>query len=133
MTRSLNDVTSTRSILVADGALCLAMGVGLIALRGLLAEPTGLAPGFLAGAGALLVPVGAFILAVVAGWVPFRFGLAVIVAGNVAWAIASVILPLTGVIAPAPLGLALVLLQAAAVAVIAALEARGLRSEASTA
>lgn len=130
MTRPMTAIPRIRTILVADGALCLAMGAGLIALRALLAEPTGLAPGFLAGAGGLLLPVGVFILAVAAGWVPFRFGLAVIVAGNLAWAAASVVLPIAGLIAPTSLGLALILGKAAAVAALAVLEARGLRGHA---
>lgn len=75
----------------------------------------------------MLLPVGVFILAVATGHIPVRFGLPVIVAGNVAWAAASVILPASGVIAPTGLGLAFVLLQAMAVAAIAAVEARGLR------
>jgi hypothetical protein len=129
----LLDTLSTRTVLVADGALCLAMGAGLIALRTVLAAPTGLDAGFLAGAGLLLLPVGAFILAVASGWFPARLGLAAIVVGNVGWAAASVILPLTGLIAPTALGLALVLGQAAAVAVIAAVEARGLRGAAAPA
>jgi hypothetical protein len=120
-----------RTLLVADGALCLAMGTGLMALRGVLAGPTGLDPAFLAWAGALLLPVGVFILATAAGRVPARLGLATTVAGNLAWAAASVILPAVGVIEPTPLGLALVLAQAGAVAVVAVLEARGLgRAEA---
>lgn len=124
---ALLDTVPTRTVLLFDGVLCLVMGGGLIALRSVLAEPTGLDATFLAGAGALLLPVGVFILAVAGGILPARFGLAMIVAGNLAWAAASIILPVAGVIAPTGLGLALILLQALAVAVIAALEARGLR------
>ncbi len=122
------DTFTTRSVLNADGVLCIAMGAGLIVLRSGLAGPTGLDAAFLGGAGALLLPVGAFILLVAAGRFPSRVGLPLIVAGNVAWAAASVILPIAGVIAPTPLGFAFLLVQAAAVAVIAAVEARGLRS-----
>lgn len=132
MTRLL-DAIPTRTVLVADGLLCLAMGAGLIGLQGALAGPTGLSPAFLAGAGGLLLPVGAFILLVASGRFPPRAGLALVVAGNVGWAALSAILPAAGLIAPTALGLALVLAQAAAVAVIAAVEARGLRGAAAPA
>ncbi|HUG60784.1 MAG TPA: hypothetical protein VMP03_03005 [Methylomirabilota bacterium] len=126
MTR-LFDALSTRTVLVADGVVCLLMGAGLIGLRHVLAAPTGLDAAFLAGAGALLLPVGLFILLVASGRAPLRFGLAVIVAGNIAWAAASILLPISGLIAPTELGLWLIVAQAVAVAAIAAIEARVLR------
>lgn len=114
-----------RTVLVADGLLCLAMGAGLVALRTPLSGPTGLGESFLGAAGALLLPVGAFILAVAAGRVPFRVGLGVVVAGNLGWSIASVLLPVLGLVAPTPLGWGLMFAQAGGVALLAVLEARG--------
>jgi uncharacterized protein YjeT (DUF2065 family) len=107
---------------VADGLACLGMGAGLAGLAPALASLTELAPSFLRGAGLLLLPIGAFIL-----WLATRrevpaWGVAATVAGNAAWVAASLGLLAVGLVQPNGLGTALILGQAAAVAVIAALE-----------
>lgn len=117
---------SPRIVLRLDGLLCLVMGGALIGLRGVLAELTGLTPGFLTAAGAILVPVGVFILAVSAQAATPRLGVMTVVGGNLAWVLASIGVVVSGLVAPTPVGMVLILGQAAAVAVIAAVEARWL-------
>lgn len=114
---------SPRMVLRFDGILCLVMGGALIALRDLLSTPTGLPPGFLAGAGALLLPVGLFILAVSWPARPHRAGVAIVVAGNALWVVASLGVLLTSVISPTALGFVVIIGQAGLVTAIAALEA----------
>ena len=114
---------SPRTVLRLDGVLCLVMGGALLALQSVLAAPLGLPPGFLAGAGVLLLLVGLFIVAVSWPASPSRLGVAIVVIGNVLWVVASIGVILVGVVEPTSLGVALILAQAAAVAVIAALEA----------
>lgn len=117
-----NPTPQLRAILALDGVACLAMGAGLAGLSSFLGSQTDLSPTFLRVAGLLLLPIGAFILAVasrreIPGW-----GVTLIVAGNGGWVLASLILPLVGLIQPNVLGLVLVIGQAVAVAVIAGLE-----------
>jgi hypothetical protein len=117
-----NPTPRLRTTLALDGVACLAMGAGLATLSGFLGSHTDLSPTFLQAAGLLLLPIGAFILAVamrreIPGW-----GVALIVAGNAGWVLASLILPLVGLIQPNILGLVLVIGQAVAVAVLAGLE-----------
>jgi hypothetical protein len=113
---------SPRRVLRFDGILCLAMGAGLVLLHDGLAGPTGLPPMFIAVAGGLLVPVGLLILAVAAPATPPRAGVFVVVAGNAAWVAASVVVLVFGLVTPTPLGAALIVLQALAVAAIAVVE-----------
>ncbi|WEF30692.1 hypothetical protein [Pseudoduganella chitinolytica] len=103
-------------LVLADGA-----GAGLSGMLGLpapLLSATGL---FLAGYTLLLVVLArsAAIWSAV-GWL--------IVAGNVGWSALSVLLLVTGVLAPAPLGVAYVGAQAAGVLLFALLEWHGLRT-----
>jgi hypothetical protein len=114
--------SSLRAILALDALACLGMGAGLAALAPALAGLTDLPSAFVRAAGLALLPVGAFIL-----WAASRrdvpaWAVALIVAGNAAWVVLSVALPLAGLVRPNALGLALLLGQAAAVAALAALE-----------
>ncbi|WP_181703662.1 hypothetical protein [Chthonobacter albigriseus] len=111
-----------RPILMADAAACLVMGIGLIGLAGPLEPLTGLSQTFAMVAGALLLPVAAFILVVASRPAIPAAGVAVIVAGNVGWIAASLLILATGMVQTTALGTTLVLAQAAAVAVITALE-----------
>ncbi len=117
-----NTTPQLRATLALDGMACLAMGAGLAGLSGFLGSQIDLPPTFLRVAGLLLLLIGAFILAVasrrkIPGW-----GVTLIVAGNASWVLASVVLPLVGLIEPNVLGLCLVIGQAVAVAVLAGLE-----------
>jgi hypothetical protein len=117
---------SLKSVLALDAASCLVMGVGLAALAQPLAGVTGLPAGLLTWAGVLLLPVAALIGVAAALRAVPRGLLLLIVAGNAGWVLASLALLASGLVAPNGLGVALVLAQAAAVAVLTALEARGL-------
>jgi predicted membrane channel-forming protein YqfA (hemolysin III family) len=121
----LSSITSRspRTVLRLDGALCLAMGTVLIAMRAAIAGPTGLPTGFLLAAGVLLLPVGLFILAVAWPPGPPRSGVAIVVIGNALWVQASIGVLAVGFVQPTLFGAVLILGQAVAVAVIAAVEA----------
>ncbi|NJN35877.1 MAG: hypothetical protein HC794_01060 [Nitrospiraceae bacterium] len=121
---------SLKTVLRFDGALCLLMGIALIALRNMISGPTGLSAAFLTWAGILLLPVGLFILVVAAATPPARFGVGLIVVGNALWVLASLVA--VGLIGPTGLGTAFVLVQAVGVAIIADVELLLNRSSAPT-
>jgi hypothetical protein len=103
------------------GVLLAALGWGV--LVDLLGYPAG-----------LLVPVGGFLVGY-AAWLRYlatrptvsRAGTSVVVVGNLLWVAASVVLVVAGWFDPTELGVALVLVQAAAVAGLAVLQFRGQR------
>ncbi|MBX3637407.1 MAG: hypothetical protein KF683_18720 [Rubrivivax sp.] len=114
------------AVLWFDAATCLLMGAALLSLSAPLAVLLGLPPALLRWAGLLLLPC-AMLMALAARQRPPASALVgLIVAGNLAWAVASgvVVAVADGLTA---FGTAFVLLQAAAVLVLAALEWRGLR------
>lgn len=116
----------TRPVLWLDAASCALMGVGLVAAAGFVAAFTGLPSGLLRGAGLALLPVAAFIAAAAGRAVVPRWMLAAIVWGNVGWVLASLLVLTPGLLAPNALGVTLVGAQALAVALLTALEWRGL-------
>ena len=112
---------SLPALLTTDAVTCAVMGGALLvaatALSGVLSLPVGL----LREAGLILLP-----FAVLLAWAgrPARGDSALVpmlIAGNVAWVIAS--LALLTLVAPSPLGTAFVLTQAVAVAAITVAEA----------
>jgi hypothetical protein len=116
-----------RTVLLIDAATCVATGLlmalGADFVAGLTAVPTPL----LRYAGLSLFPVAAFI-----ALVGTRDSLAppavfVVIAGNALWVAGSVLLLISGLIAPNVGGYVFVGVQAAAVAVLAELEYFGLR------
>ena len=113
-----------RTLLRLDAATCAVMGAALTlastALSGLLGIPTAV----LLPAGLALFPIAAFMLVAAKGRATAA---RLVVAGNAAWVLASLALAL--VVRPTPAGVAFVLLQAFAVAVLAALEWRALARE----
>ncbi|RZU02086.1 hypothetical protein [Rivibacter subsaxonicus] len=116
-----------RTVLWCDAASSAAMGLGLIAGAGLLAAPLGLPEAPMRAIGIGFLPFAAF-----AGWLasrplPPRAGVWLVIAINIVWVIESLALLASDGIAPTPLGSGFVLLQAAAVAVLAGLEWTGLR------
>lgn len=117
---------SLRTVLIADTALCAAMGAVLTTASGLVAGLTAIPETLLFFAGLVLIPTAAFIAVVasrpyvaILGWL--------VVAGNLAWAGASIALPISGLIVPNAFGWAFVAAQAAAVALLAWLEYAALR------
>jgi hypothetical protein len=111
-----------RRLLVVDATTCLAMAAVLIFANAASAELTRLPPNLLLGAGLVLLPVAGFMLALTRRPSPSPAGVRIVIAGNVLWVLASVLLPLWPQIDPSSIGLLCLLAQAAGVAVLAALE-----------
>jgi hypothetical protein len=123
--RTTPTLLSLRNVLRFDAFTCLAMGVLLLGLPSRLANLFALPPALLWWAGVVLLPCAALM------WIAARLAsqttllAKLVVAGNVAWVIASIAVVIE--FNPSTLGLLFVLAQAAAVVVIAALEYRELR------
>ncbi len=115
---------SLRSLLGVDAATCAAMGGLLVLVSGDIAGVTQISAPLLFWAGLLLFPVAVFMaLSARAAQVP-GWAVNLVVLGNLAWVLASLVLPFAGVIAPNTLGWAFLLIQAAAVVVLSWLEWR---------
>lgn len=116
-----------RHVLVADAIATGATALLLIAGAGLLAGMLGLPADLLRYAGFVLVPFVAFV-AYAATRAPISRGAVwTIVIVNAAWVVASIVLLVSGYVAPTALGYAFVLAQALIVALFAELQALGLR------
>ena len=117
-------MTFLRRVLFIDATTCLAMGLALLLLAQPAAPLLGLPAMLLEMAGAALLPIAAFIgWSAVSGRLPW-----LIVAGNVAWVLASAALLLGGWVSPTALGYGFVIVQATVVAALAAMEYAGVRS-----
>lgn len=113
---------SLRNLLVVDALTCAAMGMLLLVAGGPLVGPLGLPADLLFYAGLLLLPIAAFMVLVA---LPARTpgaGAVIVIAGNWLWVAASIALPVLGLVAPTALGLAFLVVQAGAVAILAILE-----------
>lgn len=120
-------LASPRSVFAIDALTCLFMGLLLVAFSDALGALLGLPARLLLVAGLVLLPCAALMYATARSAGPNRFLGWVVVIGNLAWVVAS--LAVAALLAPSPLGVAFLLAQAAAVAILAAMEARGLRGE----
>lgn len=116
-----------RRILYFDAGACLLMALSLLLLAQPLAPVLGLPAALLEFAGAALLPIGGFIAWVASARGFLRTGAVLVIAGNGAWVLASLYLLVSGWVAPKPLGYAFVLVQALAVAVLAAMEYASIR------
>lgn len=118
---------SLRRILLVDAATCTLAGAVMALGSTLLAPVTGIPAALLLYAGVALFPVAAF-MAFVAWNRPLHPKLVwMVVEGNLIWVGGSVLLLLGGWISPNALGIGFILLQALAVAGLAALEYLALR------
>ena len=118
-----------RNVLLLDAAASGATAALLIAGAGLLDGLLGLPVALMREAGLVLVPYVAFV-----AWVGTRETIArgavwTIIAANALWAVASVCLLVSGLVAPTVLGTAFVLAQAAVVALLGALLYAGLKRQ----
>ncbi len=114
-----------RRVLLLDAGICVATGLLMTSGSGALGRLTHIPPELLFYAGLSLFPIAAF-MAIVAFQRPQATALVwLVIAGNVGWVIGSLGL-LGGGIQPNAMGIAFILLQAAAVAWLAALEYLGL-------
>ena len=119
--------TLLRTVLKLDAASCLAMAAIVIPLSGMLSEPLGIEAAALSAAAAALIPVGLFVL-----WLGTRRQapaalVTLVIAGNVAWAVAS-FAAAGSVLAITFLGQVAVAGQGLAVLVLTIAEWAGLRS-----
>lgn len=119
---------SLNALLALDAATCAAMGALLTLASGPLAELTSIPEAVVFRAGALLLPVAAFMAFGARVWPVPGWMAGAAIAGNALWAAASVLLPASGLIAPNAIGWAFLLAQAVAVALLAALELEATRS-----
>lgn len=109
-----------RKVLGFDALTCVAMGLALTAFAQPLSGWLGLSPTLLLWAGLILFPSA--LAMVLAALRPVRVLVGLVVAGNVLWTVAS--LAVLVVAGSTVLGGAFVIVQAAAVAVLAWLESR---------
>jgi hypothetical protein len=111
-----------RRLLVVDAITCLAMGAALVFATAPLSGLTRLPSDLLLAAGLVLLPIAGFMLVLARRPSPSPAGVRVVIAGNMLWVLASVLLPLSPQIDPSGIGLLGLMAQAAGVAVLAALE-----------
>jgi hypothetical protein len=116
-----------RSLLLLDAATCAAMGLALDFGARPLAALTDLPEPLLLYAGLSLLPIAGFMALVALRPALQPAGGWLVVAGNAAWVLASLLLLLAGWVSPNGLGIAFVLVQALAVALLALLELAALR------
>lgn len=111
-----SQIPALQTILKFDSATCALMGALLVSASGLVAGVTAIPANLLFWAGLLLLPVAAF-MAVLAGTVLVpSLGTYLVIGGNLLWIVASLALPVAGVISPNVFGWILVLGQAVVVA-----------------
>lgn len=113
---------SLRSLLNIDAATCAAMGLLLTIGADSVARITLLPSALLFYAGAGLFPVALFMAFIAARSVIHPIPAKLIIGGNILWVAASVLLLAGSWVAPNAAGVGFVLVQAAAVAVLAWLE-----------
>jgi len=116
-----------RRVLLLDAAASGATALLVTAAAGLLEGLLGLPAALLRGAGLVLVPYVAFVVFTGTREAIPRAAVWAIVAANAAWAIASILLLMSGLVAPTLLGYAFVIGQAAVVALLGELQYVGLR------
>jgi hypothetical protein len=116
-----------RLTLLVDGLVSGAMGLLLLAGGGLLADLLGLPETLLRGAGVVLLPFAAWVLWLGRTTQPNARGAIAVIAVNIAWVAASLLLLVAGWVTPTGLGIAFVIVQAAAVGLFAQLQHVGWR------
>ncbi len=122
----INHPAFLRTVLQADAATCVATGLLMTAGSGLVSELTQIPSNLLMTAGASLFPIAAF-MAFAARVPSWSLGVWLVIFGNVGWVLGSLWLLASGATKPNARGVMFVLVQAAAVAVLAALEYIGLQ------
>jgi len=115
-----------QTVLRIDAATCVATGLLMTAASGPISGFTQIPTGLLMSAGLSLLPIAVFI-ALVASRAPiWKLGVWLVIVGNIGWVLASLWLLTGGPTKINASGSALVLMQAAAVAVLACFECVGL-------
>jgi hypothetical protein len=116
-----------RYALLADAVASGATGLLMIAGAGLLEDLLGLPTALMREAGLALIPFVALVAYVGTRETISRPAVQTVIALNALWVVGSLALLVTDYVAPTALGYAFVIAQAAAVAVLAALQYVGLR------
>ncbi len=119
-----------RRALQADFLVTGSAGVLLTLAAGPLGDLFDLPVALLRATGIVLLPYTAFVVYVATRAEIPRRGAGAIVALNLVWAVASLVLLVTGWVDPSGIGIAFVVAQAAIVSVFAGLQFAGLRCEA---
>jgi hypothetical protein len=119
-----------RNALAFDAAACAATGLLLAFGAAQLSQPLGFPAGFLRGAGLLLLPCAALLAWFSGREMLPRLVVHAVIGINLLWIADSVAILLAGWFQPSGLGIAFVLAQAAAVAVITWFEFAGLKRSA---
>jgi hypothetical protein len=123
----INHPSFLRSVLKIDAATCVASGLLMSLGSSVVAELTQIPSGLLMSAGLSLFPIAGFIIFVAVRTPLWFAGVWLIIAGNIGWVLGS-LWPLTGgAMKVSAFGFAFVLMQAAAVVVLASLEFLGQR------
>lgn len=116
-----------RNVLLVDAATCVASGLLMTIGATAVSRLTHLPAGLLVAAGLSLLPIAAFMIYVATRPQIWINGVWLIIVGNIGWVLASLLLLIGGITAPNALGMAFVIAQAAAVAILAQLELVGVR------
>jgi hypothetical protein len=116
-----------RNVVLFDAATCAVMGLALVLAAAPLASLTAIPVTHVHYAGVALLPIAALMAAVALGRVPLVAGAALVIGGNVLWVLGSVALMVGDWIEPNGFGYVFIGVQAAAVALLAALELAALR------
>jgi hypothetical protein len=116
-----------RRVLIADAVSSAGMGVALLLSADYIDELLGLPAALLDYAGAALLPFTAFVVYVAARQTLSRPAVWAIIALNAVWVVDSLLIFVTGWLAPTGLGVAFIIAQAIFVGVLAELEYFGLR------
>lgn len=125
MTNNDNNATFLRRTLLLDAAISGATGLLMALAAPMLASLLRVPEPLLRYAGFSLLPFAALVFYLSFRWT--RGSVWSVIAMNVLWVAASVLVLLTGTVAPNALGYGFILFQAAAVAVFAELQYVGLR------
>jgi hypothetical protein len=123
----LRTSTFLRWTLLADAATCVATGLLMMLGSGQLEQFLGLPAGLLRYAGVSLLPFAAFLVYLAKRENLSTQGVWTAIVLNTIWTAASLLLLMTGWVAPTELGYTFVIAQALGVAVFAGLEYFGLR------
>ncbi|MFF7234883.1 hypothetical protein [Streptomyces collinus] len=116
-----------RTFLALDAAVTAANGLIYLLAAGPVGDLLGLGSGLLRGIGAFLTVYGALVALLASRPVPGRAATKAVIEANALWALASVATAVFGWFGPNTVGTVWTVLQAAVVAVFAALQASALR------
>jgi hypothetical protein len=130
---SIRSFPFLRRVLLVDAVSSGAMGLGLLAGADPLSDIVRLPANLLTEAGIVLLPFAAFVGFLASRAAPARAAVWLVIAMNVLWAIDSIVLLVSDLVAPNAFGHAFVIMQAAFVVVLAELEYLGLRRSAALA